>query len=597
MEDHISRLSDEVLALIAYQVLESDSGMASVLCRVSRKFYRLAIPNLYQRTSLTPFKLERLYIDTGPHTETMKIDMCSYTRNLTIGGKRQEKWNWGHLQDLLVAIKQLKDLHWTYWGEPIPLSILDTLKQQRPDLALHIEELYIGHKDSEQPRQLYTGGQIVALGCQSPASIQHQLDLEVQSPFFGCQNVHSIKVNINYDDLATKRKLKDLARSCLNLETFHIRVLQEDGTIAYHRPDPYVPLDFGVEARDKLPPVRELIYESRWNGGGGQWVGQRGFIPCSFFNWTRIQHLELRGVMMWRFMRSIQGQISHLETLKVENFCWYEDCIEASQVLNEFLSDIQGLVTLELINPTDFIWKHVLMQQGKSLEHFSYFPPRKCSSPFGQVNTDELSARDLPEFASACPNISSMTLQLMIGSDLPYDYLFALAQFPNLESLRLYTRFDDLTSFDSEHRCLLESDRSTVTYIATYLRDNKLGKPLSTIEIVLGEWAKNEPAGEYSYGYASIYSHERPDIIFTCYFDAKKRVVLEDDSWSVTDPAWEGYLDREGLSDVPGRTYPAGLSTRLGAGEEADRIFAKADAMKDEDDDGSLFGDDYILQS
>jgi hypothetical protein len=204
--------------------------------------------------------------------------------------------------------------------------------------------------------------------------------------------------------------------SCPNLEALHLRVPNDGMRYEWFVDDVNVLHDFGVLPGDKFPPLRGLVYESRFTGFQS---GTRPFISTSYWDWSRIRHLELRGQNMIRFVKEITGQIEYLETLKVENFCNVHYAHEyATQVLNDFISEIGGLVNVELINANVVLPVSTFTRLGSTLNRHCYHKPvypwvRPCliyPPPFSQ--------EELGSISEDCPHLTSLTLHMFIEEDL-----------------------------------------------------------------------------------------------------------------------------------------------------------------------------------
>lgn len=168
---------------------------------------------------------------------------------------------------------------------------------------------------------------------------------------------------------------------------------------------------FDVKPGDTLAPLIELRYECDTH------CPQEFMFPGSFFNFTKIRHIELYGPTMHCFVESIKTPITTLETLIIENFCRAEWHMEATRVLNNFLCNIHGLVTLKLVNSTVHQPKTTLLsiiaQQGESLKTLaSYVPKRPDITYYLIIATEPFSSEDLDTIQKACPNLSSLALDL-----------------------------------------------------------------------------------------------------------------------------------------------------------------------------------------
>jgi hypothetical protein len=240
-------------------------------------------------------------------------------------------------------------------------------------------------------------------------------DLEILDTLLGCQNIQSVKANINYEHPASTRRLKEVLMSCPKLEVLHLRIPRKDVGLRWSSDWPG-PQDFGVEPGDRLVPLRELVYESR------PLYGRDGLIPKSFWDFTRLRHLEIRGIDTINFVKSIPGQITCLETLKIENFCCAEEWEVGAEVLNDFMSEIHGLVNLELINPIFNRSIHrflsILTQQSETLERLTFRKPRRCCAPYSVLVGNPFSVQSLDILGASCSKLSSLTLDIIITDDL-----------------------------------------------------------------------------------------------------------------------------------------------------------------------------------
>jgi hypothetical protein len=125
----------------------------------------------------------------------------------------------------------------------------------------------------------------------------------------------------------------------------------------------------------------------------------------------------------------------------------------------------------------------------------------------------------------------------------------------------------------------LETDVLTVKHLAQYLCNHKVGCNFQRIEVVLGDYDKD------NHGDMDI---ERPTILFTCHIQLNGDILIEDDRHTVQDPCWEQYLDVDKTSNIPGFTYPQNLEQWIRDGEEADLILSRLEEISDQDEIGPL---------
>lgn len=118
-----------------------------------------------------------------------------------------------------------------------------------------------------------------------------------------------------------------------------------------------------VEAGESLNPLTTLVYEARLPA-----MTENITIPASFFNWSKIRHLELRGHRMDSFIRSLKDKITSLDTLILQFFCTGVDFWEGVQLLDDLISRICGLKSLTLVNPVDQLLVSTICLHGETLE-------------------------------------------------------------------------------------------------------------------------------------------------------------------------------------------------------------------------------------
>jgi hypothetical protein len=277
------------------------------------------------------------------------------------------------------------------------------LKRGFPNAKLHIEDVPVG------PTGYFE-------------LVNRELGLLKLTSLLGSKNVRSIKANIQRVELESTRSLLEVVMSCSNLEVLHLRVPNNGGRHVWQVDDFNAPHDFGALPGDRLPPLRELVYESHFTSFI---PGTKPFIPKSCWDWSRIRHLELRGQNMILFVKEIAGQIKYLETLKVENFCHIGYAHEyATQVLVDFISELRGLVNLQLINPSVKLPISTITGLGTTLQRLCYHKPRYPWVRPGLRYAIPLSPKELDCISEDCPHLTSLALHMFIDDDLvttPFD--------------------------------------------------------------------------------------------------------------------------------------------------------------------------------
>jgi hypothetical protein len=133
-----------------------------------------------------------------------------------------------------------------------------------------------------------------------------------------------------------------------------------------------------VNRDERLPPLTELVIDSIFVSG----KHGRILVPDGFWNWTQIRHLELRGQGFHRFLVSIQGKISPLDTLIIEHFCFVTGFNGvATRDLEDFIISVRGLKNLKLLNHTRRLSISAFAHLGSTLEKLSILHPREAFTP------------------------------------------------------------------------------------------------------------------------------------------------------------------------------------------------------------------------
>lgn len=175
----------------------------------------------------------------------------------------------------------------------------------------------------------------------------------------------------------------------------------------------------------------------------------------------------------------------------------------------------------------------------------------------------------------------------------PYDFLDALAKIPKLEKIRLYVDFEPQPDeFVNTYHAHLDTDRSTIRHLASYLYRQTGSTSLATVEVVIGDQPRDETECRW-HRILQLSIHSRPDILFVCRMDENGNILVEDDTDGITRPEWAEYMDRDGQSKLPGRTYPRDIDGWNCLMDEAERAMAGHEMDVDDDSEGdlsSLFG-------
>jgi hypothetical protein len=377
----------------------------------------------------------------------------------------------------------------------------------------------------------------------------------------GCPNIHSIKVEIGYEHPVSMRWLKDVLLASPKLEILHMTLPRHRNGISF-RCDGLGVYNLCVQPGETLSSLKELVYEARTLYGR---LDLQSFsIPASFFNWSKIRHLELRGLPMFHLIRSLDDQILNLQTLKLE-FCSMPSHqmpnVEKLTILHKFLSNVRGLETLVLHNDTPHVPISALAIHGDTLKHLSIrYPNFRAPSDRSTYAAGPWTAQELDRLNRSCPHISHLTLDIPISDHIissidppdrpshrnnlrPYRYLTALAQFPQLRTATLYPTFLDNLGIPPP---TISTDKNLVRTLFLHLRAHKVGVPFEQLELILNSSQQNPSSPRNHFPPRS----SRPALLFTCTVDADGDAVVEYDK-SVKWDGWEEYFEwnRDGVGE------------------------------------------------
>ncbi|CZR67343.1 uncharacterized protein PAC_17242 [Phialocephala subalpina] len=585
MAPRLGSLSDELLLMILEEVnlncyhrawsLKKKVNQTSPhsllnVCLVSQQLCRLASSLIYQQVSIPANKIQD--DDQNPAEEiryTFEANVVAHTRHLTV----DNSMNWSAFRNLLPRMQRLETITWHFWETPFPAIIKRVLSKQLPDVKLYIEEFSIGYRTDDEDVQ--------------------KADLNLLKSLVGIPNIHAAKVEINYEHPVSMRWLKDVLLSSKKLEILHLTLPRNrDGRIEWGHDDLGV-YDLCIEDGEQLENLKELVYECRC-------YDFKKIVPISFFNWSKIRHLELRGHVLRYYVDYLRTQDVYFQTLVLEFIatCGYR--VDGDKIVDDFITQLHGLERLELANPYDQLPVSTIALHGNTLKSLSIRFIRRSVDPYSFLGlTLPYEVPQLESLNVSCPHITSLALDVGLTDFLPYDILAALSRFPNLTSLRVYCTFADLGTYYASHydRRLhpdknlphVHTDRLTVRHMFSYISAHKIGEPFERLEVMFGNFPRSmaritmRPADQ-----------ERPNVLFICHKDEDGNAAVEDDVTDNEDPGWDGYFNAERLKNSPGQTWPENLEDIMAAEEEADRVLKSIDVPIEEvEEDGtdSLFGE------
>lgn len=271
-----------------------------------------------------------------------------------------------------------------HWEAPFPAIIKNRLHKSWPDAKLFIEDLSVGFRTDAEEVQAN--------------------DLNLLKSLVGCHNTHSVKVEIGYEHPVTMRWLKDVLLNGPKLKILHLTLPRgRDGKVQW-RADGLGFYDLCVQQGECLSQLTELVYEGRVPP-----QEERSVIPASFFDFTQIRHLELRGPIMDRFLMTLKDQSLCVETLIIE---YYLPFYSRKEALQNFISRIRGVKKLRIISVSgNQLPISTVFVLGDTLKELELRFARADSDPFQSGNIlCSYSPRELVNLRNSCIRISSLVL-------------------------------------------------------------------------------------------------------------------------------------------------------------------------------------------
>ncbi|KAE9379586.1 hypothetical protein N431DRAFT_159822 [Stipitochalara longipes BDJ] len=533
------QLSDEIILLTFEQVTNISPRSLLDLCLVSKRFCTISSPLLYRCLRISPHNLEKLHSHdcvTSPYT--FRANMLTYSRHITVN----EVLDWDLFADILSGMQRLDTIRWHYWDDPFPITVKNCLIKLWPDSKLFVEDLSIGFQTDVDEVQL--------------------LELDLLKTLVSFQNIHSVKVVIEYEHPVAMRWLKDVLLSSPKLTILHLTLPRNREGLIEWLADGLGSYDLCAQPGERLGPLDELVYETRLPAQSAQ-EHDHTFIPASFFDLTRIRLLTLRGFHTEKFLLALEATPIHVTAIAIT--C----CARPSNGgLENFIPRTRGVETLKIISTADLLPIHTVFHLRDTLTNielrYTRYGIESISAP---VKVHFYSPTDLDDLREACPQISSLVLDMEILNDIPYHFLNSLALFPRLSKLRLYFQFkqqSDLGPLTAKPPHI-STDQLTAIHLFSYLRERKTGVALDKLEVMMGD----RPLHSRRVDFWRLADDDRPSILFTCRENARGEVIVEHDPYDDEDVSWWSYFDPNKPKTFRGQTYPDNLLDMIQARQEA----------------------------
>lgn len=418
MAPNLESLSDELLLMVLEEVKHScyhrsrslkeqvnQTSPQSLLnvCLVSRQLCRLASSLIYRRVSIPSNKIQADDQNQAKEIKyTFEANLIAHTRHITVG----ESLKWSTFSHLLARMQHLETVTWHFWETPFPSSVKRVISKQLPGIRLHVEKLSIGHRTDDEDVQT--------------------ADLNLLKSLVDIPNIHSVKIEINYEHPVSMRWLKDVLLSSKRLEVLHLTLPRNrDGRI-YWGYDDLGTYDLGIEEGEQLESLTELVYESRC-------YYPMKIIPLSFFPWSKIRHLELRGHVLRHYASYLLTQDVYFETLVLEFIAGHLE--EGDRIINELLSQVRGLEHLELVNPYEQLPIDIIALHGSTLKSLSNRFVRRSVDPYSFVlHTPPYTIPQLESLNVSCSHINYLALDIEFTNFMVSLSVFNMVYIPEAPS-------------------------------------------------------------------------------------------------------------------------------------------------------------------
>ena len=279
----------DVLLLIFEEVHRIAPASLYDLRLASRKFNILVHPIIYRHVKLNNTLVRCFEVENEPEIPSEAVDlrrrvrtaMCTFTRQITIN----EALNWASVVNLLLSLKTLNHLHWSFWKKEgwfshnpiqIPQSILDGLAERWPSAQISVDDLRLNS--------------IVAISSIPPARLV-SFKLQGAVP--------------RREERQVGPTLKNTLMACDKLKVFHLLNVRSGFWF----------IDEDIGHSESLPALEELFLQ------GYFWLHSPA-IATSFWNWTRLTSLRLENVLIVNFLETVSPEyLLRLQSFVTDGHC------------------------------------------------------------------------------------------------------------------------------------------------------------------------------------------------------------------------------------------------------------------------------------
>ncbi|KAI9724727.1 MAG: hypothetical protein M1812_000002 [Candelaria pacifica] len=418
---------------------------------------------------------------------------------------------WHNLVSLIQQLQYLEAFRWAV-DRPMPAPVLDALNQKWPTSKLFVDS----YKCWEYVRDNGT--------------IRKQTEPLNLLP--GSAILYSIKANIAYGCGATEHEMGDIYKMLIsspNVRILELSVYQ--GGCKYSRTSPYT---FPFQEGHRFPPLERLVLngyefhdrrlrhphlnetEAALQHAQSKQMGIEAWYNA--MDWTRLRHLGLHGLQLEVLLR-FHGCLPGLRSLHAgpKHFT-RNTTAEYKQQLRDavqyFVSGLRNLEELSLHGFEEHLPLYTVTQHGPTLRSLEILE-RETSSP--GFRRPVLTLEQLEILNETCPLLTKLSLDLNRNGEWPWKYFDALTHFRSLRELELWAEANEERGVYRE----LRVDKRTARMVFDYLRSRKLGVPLSSLSIYLGDFDNGHGGGRRGFSWAGEKANK-----FVCALNDTGKVVV-----------------------------------------------------------------------
>ncbi|KAL2036708.1 hypothetical protein N7G274_010580 [Stereocaulon virgatum] len=294
-----SRLSPEILIMI-FEVLPGKDPSISRLRLVSKQFNDLVLPIWYRHVVLNDRIVDFSSSDYNYETAIsykmqVKRDISRYAQHIVIKKDFHER----NLKNLLLSIASFRSLTISYRvrGTPLHSSVKTGGSTMSPGPSMDAFLLHLAWFRNTWPNLRICIENLDTQRWQMP-QVEALHDSQVMS--LKIEEWYKGHADPDLDGIEVKKLLFNMRQ----MKVLHLNAFESEATMS----------DSNLSAADRLPALEELVLH------GYDWQFS-AITAVTFWNWSKITHLELIRVTILPFLRTVPPEnLLHLKTFVCDSF-------------------------------------------------------------------------------------------------------------------------------------------------------------------------------------------------------------------------------------------------------------------------------------